>query len=150
VGLWLQKDLVEFIQTPSNSTSKDISHRFSNVVPKGYRKISLTKDQIKSYRWLFPTERRGSAAIVKKKLERFITQHEVDFETILDITRAYVEETTFKRGTTYVKSANNIAYKRVQGGEESLLENLLETRKNQVDTSKPAPKIDLDDYENLD
>lgn len=148
IGLLLQHNLVKLKEKPSDKLNKDEVYKLSNIVLVREVEYKLTTKQINDFRFMFPSVRRGSVSIVRSKLERFLMENpETSYEEIFEVTKSYIDKTLASSGEERVKSANNIAFKKVKGGEESLLSNLLNSYNIQNQTKSPLNKIDLTDYE---
>lgn len=112
---------------------------------------------VKKYRHLFPKPRRGTIGVVLKKLKKFLQEEGklYSLDTIYNVTKNYVEVTMVKSGADYVRSANNIIYKKITGGTDMLLLNLLESEDNRdsfaidsSDSSAISGSLNLDDLDN--
>jgi hypothetical protein len=156
VGILLQHGVAKYIKPPANfRVDKTSTHRFDNIVldpeklsslkdidvqkidvealasAPANSKEDLSEENLKkfvtTYRYLFPAIRRGTPGTVLKKLKRFLKEYPTySLELIYEVTKTYIETEIIKSGEMYIKSANNIMYKKIRDGEEMLLLNLLE------------------------
>lgn len=147
IGILLQHGVVEYINPPESfRVKKEVSHTFKNVLlnDKNYRKVTILsssnsdsglvvdldalKEWVIAYRKLFPVKRKGTVKVVLKKIIRFLNEEGKGYtlEDVWRVTEEYIQVTLIESGAMMVRSADNIIYKKVKGGEEMKLLELLE------------------------
>ena len=147
IGILLQHGVVEYINPPESfRVKKEVSHTFKNVLlnDKNYRKVTILsssnsdsglvmdldalKEWVIAYRKLFPIKRKGTVKVVLKKIIRFLNEEGKGYtlEDVWRVTEEYIQVTLIESGAMMVRSADNIIYKKVKGGEEMKLLELLE------------------------
>jgi hypothetical protein len=153
IGILLENNVVSYIKEPKTISNKVASHTFKNVKlnPK-YKRIFNVNEKVDDefvtkFRDLFPKMRKGTKAIVKNKLIRFVNNEGANYtlDEIYEVTQAYIFKVLSTSTPEMVRSANNIIYKKQQGGEDMLLLSLLEK-----DIVKEKITVNLVDTDDID
>ena len=117
--LHVEKPVIGVLQAHNLITRKSKTLATADLTPEAKVLIGdddelVTDEWIKKWRALWPTSQKGDLAIIRKKLNRFLQEEEVELNSIFAATEAYI---TSQSEPKYAGNANYFFYKKTNEGD---------------------------------
>ena len=124
----VEKQIIGVLQAHNLVTKKSKKLQSAELTPEAQVLIGqgdelVTDEWILEWRKLWPSRQRGNMAIIRRKLNRFIREEEVELDKILQVTKRYLEDQSEDK---FAGNANYFFYKKTDDGEISRCQEYLE------------------------
>lgn len=124
----VEKQIIGVLQAHNLITKRSKKLQSAELTPEAQVLIGqgdelVTDEWIEKWRELWPLRQRGNLAIIRKKLNRFIREEEIELDQIVKVTKVYLEDQSEDK---FAGNANYFFYKKTDDGEISRCQEYLE------------------------
>lgn len=135
---YMEKPVIGILQAHNLITRKSKKLDTAELTPEAKVIIGdddelITDEWINQWRSLWPSGMRGDKAIIRKKLNRFLQEEDVELDTIVRVTERYLASQSEPK---YAGNANYFFYKETKDGVVSRCKQWLEE-----ETMNPTPNL---------
>lgn len=115
--LKIEPQIIKLLKSHRLITSDSKSFSDYKTSPNHVPKNRVSDKWIQKWRKLWPAYQRGNMSVIRKKVNRFVTEHDYSLDEIYRATERWI---TMQSEPKYAGSADYFFYKRVKDGKDTV------------------------------